>query len=111
MDVRRLSPATLYQSLIISALGLLSLHTAQAQGPLNYFKNYFVTGDYAVSGVGLAGKTGSATGTINLTSVPCTSGSGLLANVLPCSAKGALPADVIAAFLYRYVGPRGIRLS
>lgn len=81
---------------------------ASAQGPLNYFKNYFVTGDYLVGGVGLAGTktttpvTGAlaVTGSITLNSVPCTSGPGLLASVVPCTAKGAVPADVIAAFLY-----------
>lgn len=99
MRVRRLFTSS-FRSVIIPALGLVGLQGAYCQGPLNYFKNYFVTGDYAVSGVGLAGSTGSATGTINLTSVPCTSGPGLLANVIPCSTKGSQPADVIAAFLY-----------
>lgn len=53
------------------------------RGPLGYFKNYFVTGDYAVAGVGLRGTGvgGFANGTINMTSVPA-------------------GADVIAAFLY-----------
>ena len=40
------------------------------------------------------------TGTINFSGVPCTSGPGLFASVQPCTATGALPADVIAAFLY-----------
>ncbi|MEO8658238.1 MAG: hypothetical protein ABI693_07195 [Bryobacteraceae bacterium] len=66
--------------------GLLSLlpQLAFAQtDSLHYFKNYFVTGDYAVAGVGLRGQgvNGFATGTIYLNGVP----------------KGA---DVIAAFLY-----------
>lgn len=80
---------------------------ANAQGPLSYFKNYFVTGDYVVGGVGLAnvtptvsGSTISVTDTLNFSGVPCTTGPGLLAGVIPCSAKGAQPADVIAAFLY-----------
>jgi len=87
------------------------VQAAQAQGPLNYFKNYFVTGDYVVGGVGLA-KTPvtqlansvpssiSVTGSIALNSVPCTSGPGLFASVVPCTNKGAVPADIIAAFLY-----------
>ena len=50
---------------------------------LHYFKNYFVTGDYAVAGVGLygTGTKGTATGTINMNGVP----------------QGA---DIVAAFLY-----------
>src|SRR5215472_9525720 len=52
--------------------------------PLNFFKNYFVTGDYVVGGVGLRGlgdATGFASGTITINSVPA-------------------GADVVAAFLY-----------
>ena len=54
----------------------------QAQ-PLKFFKNYFVTGDFAVAGVGLEGRgvNGIATGAINVSGVP-------------------EKADVLAAFLY-----------
>jgi hypothetical protein len=50
---------------------------------LNFYKNYFVTGDYTVAGVGLYGKgvNGIATGAINMSSVPA-------------------GADIIAAYLY-----------
>ncbi len=51
---------------------------------LNFFNNWFVTGDYAVGGVGLRGggaESGWATGTINMTGVPTS-------------------AQPIAAFLY-----------
>jgi hypothetical protein len=50
---------------------------------LHYFKNYFVTGDYAVDGVGLYAKgvNGWATGTITPSDVPA-------------------GADIVAAFLY-----------
>src|SRR5260370_9403149 len=50
---------------------------------LHYFKNYFVTGDYAVDGVGLYAKgvNGWATGTITPSEVPA-------------------GADIVAAFLY-----------
>lgn len=53
------------------------------QDPLSFFKNYFVTGDYAVGGVGLRGQgvDGLATGSIQLRGVP----------------EGA---DIAAAFLY-----------
>ena len=56
---------------------------AQNRDSLQFFKNYFVTGDYAVAGVGLrgTGNGGLATGTIAMNTVP----------------DGA---DVIAAFLY-----------
>src|SRR5271168_941232 len=63
---------------------------------LQFFKNYFVTGDYAVVGVGLYGKAvkGSVTGSINFSGVPCTSGPGFGASVVPCTAPGAVPADI-----------------
>lgn len=69
-------------ALVLLLLALLA-PMAQAQGPLNYFQNYFVTGDYAVAGVGLRGTgvNGYATGTINMTAVPT-------------------GADIVAAFLY-----------
>ena len=56
---------------------------ACAGDALSFFNNWFVTGDYAVAGVGLrgAGVNGWATGTINMTGVPT-------------------GADPIAAFLY-----------
>src|SRR5690242_15357513 len=59
--------------------------TAFAQQPsLNFFKNYFVTGDYIVGGVGLRGlgdASGVARGTIMIDDVPA-------------------GADVVGAFLY-----------
>src|SRR5215475_4788561 len=58
--------------------GLLILFAqlGQAQDPLQFFKNYFVTGDYAVAGVGLYGQgvNGYATNTLTITGVPCTVG-------------------------------------
>ena len=56
---------------------------ADSSDSLHYFKNYFVTGDYAVAGVGLRGTgvNGFANGTINLSGVPT-------------------GADIVAAFLY-----------
>src|SRR5205814_8680638 len=67
---------------------------------LSYFKNYFVTGDVAFAGVALrsTGVNGYATGAINMSGVPCTGGSP--AQYVPCSALGATPADIVAAFLY-----------
>jgi hypothetical protein len=43
---------------------------------LQYFKSYFVTGDYAVAGVGWYGQgvNGYATNTLNMSGVPRTSG-------------------------------------
>src|SRR3954451_11832877 len=60
------------------------LHAQGAPGDaLSFFKNYFITGDYVVAGVGLrgAGVNGIATGTIKVANVPPN-------------------ADVVAAFLY-----------
>ena len=54
-----------------------------AGGALTFFKNYFVTGDYVVGGVGLRGQgvNGLATGSITIAGVPA-------------------DADIVAAFLY-----------
>ena len=52
---------------IAFGLVLLSGQAVQAQA-LNFYKNYFVTGDYEVGGVGLKGTgvNGMATGTIDI---------------------------------------------
>jgi hypothetical protein len=73
---------------------------AQASDALSFWKNYFVTGDYVVAGVGLRGTgvNGFATGTINLSGVPCTGG--IPVAYESCNKPGAVPADVVAAFLY-----------
>lgn len=67
---------------------VLQLHqgapmSAQAPDALKFFKNYFITGDYAVGGVGLKGQGvgGIATGSIAIAGVPEN-------------------ADVVGAFLY-----------
>src|SRR5262249_48232259 len=78
--------------------------SAMAQGidtELRYFKNYFVTGDLATASIGLrgTGHGGFATGTINMTSVPCTSRP-LPAAIVPCSTLGSIPVDIVAAYLY-----------
>jgi len=66
----------------IALLALLA-PPGKAADALSYTKNYFVTGDYSVTGVGLRGTgvNGFATGTINVTDVPA-------------------GADIVAAFLY-----------
>jgi hypothetical protein len=74
----------------VTASLLVMQPRVQTQPPdaLKFFKNFFLTGDYVVAGVGLRGlggmngsPAGLATGTISLTSVPA-------------------DADVVAAFLY-----------
>jgi hypothetical protein len=78
----------------------------QAADALHFFKNYFVTGDYAVAGTGL--KNTGGVGAITMNGVPCTTGVGLAASFATCTTKvvsGAtlpanLPADIVAAFLY-----------
>jgi hypothetical protein len=67
---------------------------AQAQPPLNFFKNYFITGDYAVQGIGLrgTGTNGAASGDIVIPA--CAEGD---TQRLGCVPKGV---DVVAAFLY-----------
>ena len=70
---------------IIPALLLQQSVPSSAQAPdaLGFFKNYFITGDYVVGGVGLRGHgvNGIATGSIAIQGVP-------------------QDADVLAAFLY-----------
>ncbi len=104
MDVRRALTAFCAKSAALFGLGFLALfvQVASAQGPLNYFQNYFVTGDYVVGGVGGLSTLGANPKSVSLpfNSVPCTSGPGLFASVVPCAARGAVPADIIAAFLY-----------
>jgi Bacterial Ig-like domain (group 2) len=107
-SVVRRALIALSKSAALFGLGFLALfvHMASAQtvvsqGPLNYFQNYFVTGDYVVAGVGgLSTQGGNPTASINFSGVPCTTGPGVTASVVPCAAKGAVPADIIAAFLY-----------
>jgi hypothetical protein len=97
---RILATVCLRTAVTLALLALFSSVTQAQQVQLSYFKNYFVTGDYAVGGVSLSGKTGAVSSSINFSGVPCTSGPGLFAGVVPCTSKGAQPADVIAAFLY-----------
>jgi len=74
---------------------------AQAADATAFFKNYFVTGDYVVGGVGLRGlgvysptlKGSYATGIINI------GGSGPNGSK-PVPVINGAPADVVAAFLY-----------
>ena len=67
---------------IVCAALVCSAAFAQAQ-PLDFYKNYFVTGDYVVGGVGLRGLgvNGFAFGNITISAIPA-------------------GADVVAAFLY-----------
>src|SRR5262245_44504933 len=76
---------------------------AVAADALSYFKNYFVTGDVTFASVGLrsTGVDGWSTGVLNMTGVPCTTAPGVSpAGVVPCDTRGAIPSDVVAAFLY-----------
>ncbi len=58
-------------ALALGALVFLAATPAQAQEPLTFFKNYFVTGDYVVRGTSLwrKGVNGNATGTIVMSGV------------------------------------------
>ena len=75
------------RALLCIACAAMACSAAFAQTPpLNFYKNYIVTGDYAVSGVGLRGTgdaSGFASGTIKAPSPPLPGG-----------------ADIVAAFLY-----------
>jgi len=92
---------THYAALIFVGLITLSVRTSLAQSGSNLglFKNYFVTGDYAVGGVALRGLgvNGLATGIIDICApdVP-------LPLPPPGNCAPAVPtnADILAAFLY-----------
>ncbi|MDQ3347214.1 MAG: hypothetical protein M3545_04530 [Acidobacteriota bacterium] len=85
-SLRRLVPAgsRRFVGLFALAAALFGAVPASAQQPLSFFKNYFVTGDYVVSGVSLfaRGKDGTATAGISISNFPEDS------------------VDVLAAFLY-----------
>uniref|UniRef100_Q01ZI3 Uncharacterized protein n=1 Tax=Solibacter usitatus (strain Ellin6076) TaxID=234267 RepID=Q01ZI3_SOLUE len=84
---------------LILTMGFLSpLAPAAYADGLSFYNNWFLTGDYAVAGTGL--KNTGGIGTINLSGVPCTSGIGPSAAIVPCTNAGAVPAYPIAAFLY-----------
>ena len=94
--VRFLSGRALLTAVLLLSFGLQAGRAADALKP---FKNYFVTGDYVVGGVGLRGQgvsqvipggAGSyATGVIHMSGVP-----GYVANGIPQH------ADIVAAYLY-----------
>src|SRR5579863_6709111 len=82
-------------------LGLVSgfAPTGRAQSatnPENLFKNYFLTGDYVVGGVGLRGHGvgGWATGTISIPDAIQARATGVASPSVPPG------AEVVAAFLY-----------
>src|SRR5437879_11178315 len=93
----------LRHSAVLIFLGLFALFTPAGlaqQGALSFYKNYFVTGDYVVGGVGLRGIgdiTGFASGIIKIPDTQYPS-----AKVPGAVASGAVPAeaDIVAAFLY-----------
>ncbi len=68
----------------LAVLGFATVAQSSGADALQYTKNYFVTGDYEVGGVGLRGKggvDGIATGTLTMSYVPA-------------------GADIVAAILY-----------
>src|SRR5262245_57834284 len=90
-------------SAAVLVVSLLSATSVQAADALRYFKNYFITGDFVAAGVGLrsTGVGGFASGNIVINTVPCTAGSPAAGySYVDCSTQGAVPADIIAAFLY-----------
>jgi len=83
----------------ILSLAVIALLAPYARADaLNFYNNWFVTGDYTVAGVGLLNTGG--VGAITMNGVPCTLGVGQAAAIVPCSTQGALQAYPVAAFLY-----------
>src|SRR6267142_4135667 len=97
---RNLFLPRLLRTAVFFSVGFLALfaQVARAEDALKYFKNYFVTGDYVVGGVGLRGTGvyspslgGSfATGTINI------GGAGPNGSN-PVPVTNGVPAGVVAA--------------
>lgn len=78
------SSSSLRTTILSCVVFAFLVQAGRAQDALQFFKNYFVTGDYRVAGTGLRGTgdaSGFGTGVINMTDVP-----------------GG--ADIVAAFLY-----------
>ncbi|HYL38693.1 MAG TPA: hypothetical protein VEV17_22440, partial [Bryobacteraceae bacterium] len=48
-----IASSRLRRQVMLVVLAILALEPGQAADALKFFKNYFVTGDYAVNGVGL----------------------------------------------------------
>ena len=105
-----------YAALVLLGITLLGVPLAPGQpGNLNFFKNYFVTGDYTVGGVGLRGlgvndPVSAAIAGTSQTNKMYATGSVSVANI-PAG------ADIVAAFLYwqsveksqsAFAGQRGV---
>ncbi len=88
---RRMPRTAVVVTALVLSLFAQSLLADNGTPPLNFFNNYFVTGDYVVGGVGLRGLgvNGFATGTISIPD----------ANSVPATGVPA-GADIVAAFLY-----------
>ena len=89
---------------LVFLAALLVLGSAQAWADdLNFYQNFFVTGGSLTNGVGLATAPGGQ-GTINMTGangVPCRSGGNPPYTFpVPCTTANAVPADIVAAYMY-----------
>jgi hypothetical protein len=83
------------QALSLSLLLLtLNVQSGQAADALKFFKNYFVTGDYVVAGVGIRGTGGNAAPAVLApTNIVYATGTIQMSGVPP-------GADIVAAYLY-----------
>src|SRR5262249_13979401 len=98
--VRSLRTAVLF-SIAIGAFAH-SVTAAPATDALKFWKNYFITGDYVVGGVGLRGhgvldpnlNLSFSNGEINIGDTTVPNGSS------PVPTTNGVPADIIAAYLY-----------
>ena len=81
----------------LSACRCLQSQRCRFADALNFFNNWFVTGDYAVAGVGL--KNTGGVGAISMSGVPCTNGVGPTA-IVPCAIAERCRHIPVAAFLY-----------
>jgi hypothetical protein len=85
---------------------LISAQSAQANDALGFFKNYFVTGDYAAGGTSLLGRGVKSTATQTITGGVSTYASGVIhMSGVPGYYSNSVPqipqhADIVAAYLY-----------
>ncbi len=82
---------------------LLPVQQASAGDALNFFKNYFVTGDYVAGGVGLLGQGVKSTATQTITGgVTNYATSVIHMSGVPGYVENGVPqhADIVAAYLY-----------
>ncbi|MBZ5643476.1 MAG: hypothetical protein LAO19_12000 [Acidobacteriia bacterium] len=93
----------LWSTMLLFTSFLLPVQRASAGDALNFFKNYFVTGDYAVGGIGIRGQGVTNTATQTITGGVSSYATGVIhMSGVPGYVENGVPqhADIVAAYLY-----------